>query len=675
MSITFAEKLASIPGYQPGVPKGKAPEAIADSQIAQLASNESPFPPHPAVVEAIAKAAAASNRYPDPDATLLRRRISERFEVDSPQIAVSNGSCELLLAAALALCEPGAEILYAWPSFSMYQYLAPVSGAREIRVSVDGRAEHDLDAMLSEITAATQIVLLCNPNNPTGTHIPAERIGAFLERVPPHVTVILDEAYAEFQTHDDPDAGADLRRDFPNLVVLRTFSKAYGLAGLRVGYALCAPAFRSAVDAVRQPFSVNALAQAAGAEAILHSDDVAKRVESTVVERVTVEEGVRELGPRTPDSHANFSWVHLGDADEAEVVEGARRGGHRRPAGHAAGRPGPHPRHVRDVAGEPALPRRPRPPGLAAGFLDRRPKRAYPGFMARGTIGGVLALTVACAIAALTGASAHADVTLGTTGPLTYISDESAPVVPPGQTGPVTAQCPAGTNVVGGGARIPGFGADAHLNAFWPNTTEGPRGGFGVYMWNQSGPNKTAISHATCLDGPKAKLRSREGETESAPDAVALKARCKGSEHVSGGGAYVNGLVDEAFVNSSHPIDGGDPGGAPDDGWRVRVQNRAGFGKGVTAWALCTERDWSYHRSNVQLMTNQDAGYLMDCLGEPGHLVSAGAKITGAAGETVLRALSPYDGGDGDGAPDDGADINTANDGGERTLTRFAICT
>ncbi len=322
MSVTFAEKLASIPGYTAGVPKGKAPEAIAESSIAQLASNESPFPPHPAVVEAIARAAAASNRYPDPDATTLRRRISERFEVDSPQIAVANGSCEVLLAAALALCEPGAEIVLAWPSFSMYPYLAPISGAREVRVPLNEAGEHDLEAMAAEITAATQIVLVCNPNNPTGTHLPAERIGEFLQNVPGHVTVLLDEAYAEFQTHDDPDAGADLRRDFPNLVVMRTFSKAYGLAGLRIGYALCAPAFRAAVDVVRQPFSVNAIAQAAGAEAILHSDDVAKRVESTIVERVTVEEGVRELGLATPDSHANFSWIDLGDADEGEVVEG-----------------------------------------------------------------------------------------------------------------------------------------------------------------------------------------------------------------------------------------------------------------------------------------------------------------------------------------------------------------
>ncbi len=354
MAVTFAEKLASIPGYVAGVPKGKAPEAIADSNIAQLASNESPFPPHPAVVDAIAKAAAASNRYPDPDATLLRRRIAERFEVDSAQVAVANGSCEVLLAASLALCEPGAEIVYAWPSFSMYPYLAPLSGAREIRVSVDDRAEHDLDAMAQEITAATQIVIVCNPNNPTGTHIPIDRIAGFLERVPRHVTVLLDEAYAEFQTHDDPDAAADLRRDFPNLVVLRTFSKAYGLAGLRVGYALCAPAFRAAVDAVRQPFSVNAVAQAAGAEAILHSDDVAKRLEATIAERVTVEEGVRELGLRTPDSHANFSWIHLGDADEAAVVESLAAEGIVVRPGTPLGGPG----HIRVSYGTPDQNRR-----------------------------------------------------------------------------------------------------------------------------------------------------------------------------------------------------------------------------------------------------------------------------------------------------------------------------
>ena len=320
MSITFAKKLAAIPGYTAGTPAGKAPEAIAGSEIAQLASNESPWGPHPAVAEAIARAGAAANRYPDPAATLLRRRIAERHEVEPATVALANGSCEILLAAALALGEPGAEIVYAWPSFSIYPYLAPLSGAREIRVPLAEGEVHDLEAMLAEVTAATQLVIVCNPNNPTSTHLPAARIAEFCARVPDHVTVLVDEAYVEFQLDDDPEATVDLRRQFPNLVLLRTFSKVYGLAGLRIGYALCSPKFRAAVDAVRQPFSVNAIAQSAAAEAIRHSDDVATRVERNIIERVTVEEGLRELGLETANSQANFSWVALGDRDEAAIV-------------------------------------------------------------------------------------------------------------------------------------------------------------------------------------------------------------------------------------------------------------------------------------------------------------------------------------------------------------------
>jgi histidinol-phosphate aminotransferase len=349
MTVTFAEKLARMPGYQAGVPTGQAPEAIASGNIAQLASNESPFPPHPKVIDAIASTAGAMNRYPDPDATLLRRRLAERYEAEPGRIAVGNGSCEILLAAADALCEPGAEIVYAWPAFSMYPYLPAITGAREIRVPLAEGDVHDLDAMAAEVTAATQLLIVCNPNNPTATHVPAAEIAAFCERIPTHVTVILDEAYVEFQTHDDPDASLDLLEDFPNLVVLRTFSKCYGLAGLRVGYAIGSAGFRAAVDAVRQPFSVNALAQAAGAEAILHQDDVLRRVESTVAARLTVEEGLRDLGLQTSDSQANFSWVDLGDADEAEVLAGlAEREVAVRP-GRALGGPG----HIRVSYGTP----------------------------------------------------------------------------------------------------------------------------------------------------------------------------------------------------------------------------------------------------------------------------------------------------------------------------------
>jgi histidinol-phosphate aminotransferase len=202
----------------------------------------------------------------------------------------------------------------------MYPYLPALTGAREVRVPLGAGDVHDLGAMAAEVTAATQLVLVCNPNNPTGTHLPAAEVAAFCERLPGHVTVVLDEAYVEFQTHDDPDATVDLLAELPNLVVLRTFSKVYGLAGLRVGYALGSPGFRNAVDAVRQPFSVNALAQAAGAEAILYQDDVTRRVESTIAERLRVEERLRAMGLTTSETHANFSWIDLGDAEEAEVV-------------------------------------------------------------------------------------------------------------------------------------------------------------------------------------------------------------------------------------------------------------------------------------------------------------------------------------------------------------------
>jgi histidinol-phosphate aminotransferase len=320
MTVTFADKLARIPHYEPGTSLDDAKARAETPDAIKLASNESPFPPHPAVIDAIARAASDINRYPDPGARALRRAIADHHETDPARIAVSNGSCEILLAAALALCEPGDEILFAWPSFSIYPYLAPLCGAREIRVPLGDGYVHDLDAMLEEVTAATQVLIVCNPNNPTGTHIPANRIEAFVESVPDRTTVILDEAYIEYQTNDDPDTTLDLLGKHPNVVLLRTFSKCHGLAGLRVGYALCSPQFRAAVDAVRQPFSVNALAQAAATEAIRHQDDVADRVERNVIERVSVEEKLHEMGFTTAESQANFSWIDLGDLDEGEVV-------------------------------------------------------------------------------------------------------------------------------------------------------------------------------------------------------------------------------------------------------------------------------------------------------------------------------------------------------------------
>ncbi len=349
-SIRYSKRVDALPHYEGGMDLERARRTFESSDIIKLASNESPWGPHPKVLEAVGAAAASSNRYPDQHAALLRSRLSDRFGLDPGGIAVSNGSCEILLAAALALCEPGDEIVYAWPSFSMYPQLGPLSGAREVPVPLNDRYEHDLDAMAAEVTVATQLVIVCNPNNPTGTALPVSQIEAFLERVPSHVTVILDEAYVEMQILDDPDASTDLLRRFHNLVLLRTFSKVYGMAGLRCGYALGSARFRAGIDAVRQPFSINLLAQAAGAEALLHGDDVVDRVEKTIIERVEMEEALHEMGLTTSETQTNFSWINLGDRDEAAIVEGLGRAGVIVRSGELLGGPG----HIRVTYGTPA---------------------------------------------------------------------------------------------------------------------------------------------------------------------------------------------------------------------------------------------------------------------------------------------------------------------------------
>ncbi|HYH60129.1 MAG TPA: histidinol-phosphate transaminase [Thermoleophilaceae bacterium] len=314
--VEFTSRIRAIPVY----PAAETYEY--GGELVKLASNEAPWGPHPAVLEAVDAQLAHLNRYPDPTATHLRRRLAERCDLPPERIAVGNGSCEILLAAAQAMLEPGAEIVYAWPSFSMYPHLAAMTGARAIEVPLDAAGRHDLEAMAREVTHATRIVLVCNPNNPTATALPVDAIGAFVSDLPRHVAVILDEAYVEFSVMQDPDESLDLVRRHPNLVVLRTFSKVYGLCGLRAGYSLGSADFKRAVDIVRQPFSVNALAQAAAAEALLHQDEVERRVERTAVERVHVEAELAERGLATTESQANFTWVALGDREEAAVMRG-----------------------------------------------------------------------------------------------------------------------------------------------------------------------------------------------------------------------------------------------------------------------------------------------------------------------------------------------------------------
>lgn len=336
MPLEFAERISRIPVYP-----AAGGYALPDD-VALLASNESPDPPIPPVQEAIARAIGRLNRYPDPANGPLRAALSRRYGVPANRIAIGNGSCDILLAAGEALLEPGAELVYAWPSFSVYPHLAAASGARAITVPLNEKDEHDLDAMAAEITAATRLVIVCNPNNPTSTALPLDAITAFAEKVPPHVAFILDEAYCEFNLLEDPDASLELLERFPNLVLLRTFSKAYGLAGLRCGYALAgSEAFVQAVNQVRQPFFCNALAQAAATEALRHGDAVAERVERAVVARLTVAEGAERLGVHVAESQANFAWLTLPDPElEPGVLAGLNERGILVRAGGALGKPG-----------------------------------------------------------------------------------------------------------------------------------------------------------------------------------------------------------------------------------------------------------------------------------------------------------------------------------------------
>ena len=353
MPIEFAERIRRIPVYPVAA-------AYDVEGMALLASNESPFGPPPAAVEAAARAFQGANRYPDPSYGPLRTALSERYGVPTDRIALGDGSCDVLLAAGEALLEPGAELVYSWPAFSVYPHLAAASGARAIEVPLDADARHDLDAMAAEVTVATRLVLICNPNNPTSTSLGLDAVEAFLRQIPRHVCVILDEAYCEFALAlGDTYASVELLRRWPNLVLLRTFSKVYGLAGMRVGYALAGTdAFRTAVDQVRQPFYLNAAAHAAATAALAGQDEVERRVVATVAARATLLDGVRALGLWFADSDANFIWVRLPEVDpdageqgirdgETAIVDGLMQRGVLVRAGTALGGPG----HLRVTVG------------------------------------------------------------------------------------------------------------------------------------------------------------------------------------------------------------------------------------------------------------------------------------------------------------------------------------
>ncbi|MEU7001616.1 histidinol-phosphate transaminase [Nonomuraea sp. NPDC046570] len=296
------------------MPPYKAGKAVVspDGRSYKLSSNESPYDPLPSVIEAIAEGARQINRYPDPAAVKLTEAIAERFGVPAGHVALGAGSVTVAQQLFETVGEPGAEVIYAWRSFEAYPLLADLAGVTSVRVPLKDE-EHDLDAMAAAITDRTRMIFVCNPNNPTGTSIRRAELEAFLDRVPENVLVVLDEAYREYVRDADVPDGLALYRDRPNVCVLRTFSKAYGLAGLRVGYLIGHEPVAAAVRKTIVPFAVNHLAQIAAVASLRAEEELLERVDTVVKERTRVREALIAQGWTVPPTEANFVWLRLGD--------------------------------------------------------------------------------------------------------------------------------------------------------------------------------------------------------------------------------------------------------------------------------------------------------------------------------------------------------------------------
>ena len=297
--------MQSLPGYVPGARAG-------DTGAFKLSSNENPFPPLDGVREAVARAAAEINRYPDMFAVDLVEALAARHGVHPSAVVAGCGSVAVLGHLLEAFCDAGDEVVHAWRSFEAYPIAISLQGAVGVTVPLDAAGRHDLSAMASAVSPRTRVVLVCSPNNPTGPAVHRAELVDFLAAVPDDVVVVLDEAYTEFVRDPDVPDGVAVLAEHPNVVVLRTFSKAYGLAGLRVGYALAHPDVARAVRTASTPFGVNHLAQVAALASLRVEAELAERVDAIVAERVRVLAGLRDQGWPVPDSQANFVWLPTG---------------------------------------------------------------------------------------------------------------------------------------------------------------------------------------------------------------------------------------------------------------------------------------------------------------------------------------------------------------------------
>lgn len=314
--------LAGIPVYKPGRP------SAGDQHSFKLSSNESPYPPLPSVLEAIANAAQHTNRYPDLAASAVVQALADKLDVPVEHVVVGCGSVGVATQLVEAFAGPGDEVVYAWRSFEAYPIIVQVAGATAVPVPLTSGAVHDLDAMAAAITPRTRIVLVCNPNNPTGTAVHRAQLEAFLEAVPSDCLVVLDEAYREFNRDPDVPDATTLYRDRLNVAVLRTFSKAYGLAGLRVGYAVAHPQVADAIRMTSVPFAVSSIAQAAALASLrpVAEYELLERVDTTVGERTRVITALRGAGWHIPHSEANFVWLATGQQTDSSAAACAEAG-------------------------------------------------------------------------------------------------------------------------------------------------------------------------------------------------------------------------------------------------------------------------------------------------------------------------------------------------------------
>jgi len=309
--------LDALPSYVPGRNPADLARELGLPEAIKLASNEVPYGPLPGVPEAVAEAAAGAHRYPDMGVVALREVLAERYGVSVDRIATGCGSVGLCEHLARATCLPGDEILYSWRSFEAYPIIVATTGASSVRVANTAGHGHNLAAMAAAITEQTRMVLVCNPNNPTGTAVRRAELDRFLATVPGDVLVVIDEAYREFVTDPDVPDALEAYGDRPNVVVLRTLSKAWGLAGLRIGFMVGAPEVAAAVRKVVTPFSTSSAAQAGALAALRQADEVRRRCALVVSERTRLTSALRDLVPDVPESQANFVWLPLGDQSAA----------------------------------------------------------------------------------------------------------------------------------------------------------------------------------------------------------------------------------------------------------------------------------------------------------------------------------------------------------------------